>query len=53
MPHSVDNHYFELSLHLSDRQLFVEALFLSSKKDLGRMDVEEDMRKPLEPAYFR
>lgn len=53
MSHSVNHHYFELSLHLSDRQLLIKALLLSSQKDLWHVDVEEDMRKSLEPTYFR
>lgn len=50
MPDVVDDTHFELALHLCDRQLFVEALFLGSNEDLGEFDAQEASRQTFEPA---
>lgn len=49
MAHPVDYHHLEPALHLRDHELLVQALLFGSDEDLWDVDVEENVRKTLEP----
>lgn len=49
MPHPVDYHHLEPALHLRDHQFLVQTFLFGSDEDLRDVDVEENVRKTLEP----
>ena len=48
--HVVNDHNFELALHLRNGELLVHTLLLGRQQNLRHVDVQEDMRQSLKPA---